>query len=123
MWTRIWAWLGIVGLPFFFGCSTMCQGPDDCSYSAIGGSWQRTDFQYGRVGSAFTPEVGSRVAEMPADSQMPVEAELPSPKQVESQPQRSQSDVPPRAKMQLEELQGDEAPVLETPTTDPRLNE
>ena len=36
------------------GCA-MCPGPDDYTYSAFGGRWQRDDMVEGRVGSAFAP--------------------------------------------------------------------
>lgn len=34
------------------GCA-MCSNPDDCTYSAYGGRWQRADPCCGRVGSVF----------------------------------------------------------------------
>ncbi|MGE0755371.1 MAG: hypothetical protein AB7F89_01275 [Pirellulaceae bacterium] len=40
------------------GCA-ICGSCDDYTYSAEGGLWQRLDPVYGRVGSAFTPEVWS----------------------------------------------------------------
>jgi hypothetical protein len=49
------AWLAL-----FSGCA-MCLNCDDCSYPADGGRWQRLDPCFGRVASAFTPEVGTRV--------------------------------------------------------------
>ena len=42
------------------GCATCCN-PFDCHYLYQGGAWVRNDPTYGRVGSAFTPEVGSKV--------------------------------------------------------------
>jgi len=42
------------------GCATCCN-PFDCDYLYQGGAWVRNDPSYGRVGSAFTPEVGSKV--------------------------------------------------------------
>ena len=42
------------------GCATCCN-PYDCHYLYQGGAWVRNDPTYGRVGSAFTPEVGSKV--------------------------------------------------------------
>jgi hypothetical protein len=46
-------------LATFAGCA-MCSSCDDYNYGAYGGSWQRVDMQYGRVGSAFT-DVGVNV--------------------------------------------------------------
>lgn len=42
------------------GCA-MCTSCDDDTYSAYGGRWERLDSCFGRVGSAFTPEVGVEV--------------------------------------------------------------
>ena len=42
------------------GCATCCN-PYDCDYLYQGGAWVRNNPSYGRVGSAFTPEVGSKV--------------------------------------------------------------
>ena len=68
MWTRSCLRWTLAGLPLFLGCA-MCQGPDVDTYSAVGGRWQRTDACYGRVGSAFTPEVGTRVETAPATAE------------------------------------------------------
>ncbi len=57
------------------GCS-ICQGPDDYGYPAYGGRWQRTNRDYGRVGSRFTPEVGTQVTVSGETSEMATEAEL-----------------------------------------------
>lgn len=46
------------------GC-TVCPGPDDYTYSAFGGRWQRHDMLQGRVGSAFAP-AGVKAGEDPA---------------------------------------------------------
>ena len=40
------------------GCA-MCSSCDDYSYAGSGGRWERLDPTFGRVGSAFTPEVGA----------------------------------------------------------------
>jgi hypothetical protein len=52
--------LGIGLLAFSSGCA-ICSSCDDETYGAYGGRWERLDPHYGRVGSAFTPEVGTRV--------------------------------------------------------------
>ena len=57
------------------GCA-ICQGPDDYSYPAYGGRWQRMDRQHGRVGSRFTPEAGTRVEITGESIDMPTEADL-----------------------------------------------
>ena len=44
------------------GC-TLCASPDDYSYSAFGGRWQRHDMANGRVGSAFEPGGGEVTVE------------------------------------------------------------
>lgn len=36
------------------GCA-ICANPEDCSYPAYGGRWQRSDPCCGRVGSLFDP--------------------------------------------------------------------
>ncbi|HJN09498.1 MAG: hypothetical protein QGH33_06585 [Pirellulaceae bacterium] len=43
------------------GC-TLCSDCDDYSYGAFGGRWERSDLNYGRVGSAFSPE-GSTISD------------------------------------------------------------
>jgi hypothetical protein len=55
---RRFAWLGFLAVST--GCA-MCITGDDETYAAYGGAWERLDPFYGRVGSAFTPEVGMRV--------------------------------------------------------------
>ena len=40
------------------GCA-MCSSCDDYCYTGWGGRWERLDQCFGRVGSAFTPEVGT----------------------------------------------------------------
>jgi hypothetical protein len=48
----LWAWL-----PLSLGCA-MCAGPDDYTYAAYGGRWQRDNMVTGRVGSIFDPAGG-----------------------------------------------------------------
>jgi hypothetical protein len=50
----------VVTLSLTSGCATCCN-PFDCFYLYQGGAWVRNDPEHGRVGSAFTPEVGSKV--------------------------------------------------------------
>jgi hypothetical protein len=56
------------------GCATCCN-PFDYDYLYQGGAWVRNDPCYGRVGSAFTPEVGSKVL----PDQVAVQSQQPTP--------------------------------------------
>ena len=68
------------------GCS-MCCHPYDGAYLYQGGSWQRNDPVYGRVGSAFTPEVGSPVAvSVPVEQATPAPTPAPRPNRTTTQP-------------------------------------
>lgn len=59
--TRALALLSLVAtVSLTSGCAVCCH-PFDNYYLYQGGAWVRNDPEYGRVGSAFTPEVGSRV--------------------------------------------------------------
>lgn len=72
--TRNW-WLAC--LPLFVGCS-ICQSPEDYTYNAFGGRWERADRCQGRVGSAFTPE-SAQMAPVNTVSRTEVEtSELPA---------------------------------------------
>ena len=53
----------------------MCSSCDDYCYTGSGGRWERVDQCYGRVGSAFTPEVGTYIDElgMKVSEGMPIE--------------------------------------------------
>ena len=53
--------LACVGLLALSSGCAICQNCDDESYAAYGGAWERNDRCNGRVGSAFTPEAGTRV--------------------------------------------------------------
>jgi hypothetical protein len=57
------------------GCA-MCSSCDDYSYTASGGIWERLDPCYGRVGSAFTPEVGTYTDELGYEASHETPAEL-----------------------------------------------
>ena len=60
MFAACYQWIGLGLLALTSGCA-MCNSCDDYTYGAYGGRWERLDPSYGRVGSAFTPEVGQRV--------------------------------------------------------------
>ena len=47
-------WFLLAILPLWMGCA-MCASPEDYTYAAYGGRWQRDDPVTGRVGSAFLP--------------------------------------------------------------------
>ncbi len=70
------------------GCA-VCSHPFDCYYLYQGGAWVRNDPEYGRVGSAFTPEVGSKVVpDVVAESQ-PTPAARPRPATEPARPRTS----------------------------------
>jgi hypothetical protein len=62
------------------GCATCCN-PFDNAYLYQGGAWVRNDPEYGRVGSAFTPEVGSKVIpdQVVVQAGQPTQAVRPAP--------------------------------------------
>jgi hypothetical protein len=41
----------------------MCSSCEDYTYEGTSGCWERLDPVFGRVGSAFTPEVGNYVCD------------------------------------------------------------
>ena len=70
------------------GCA-MCGSCDDYTYPTSGGAWERLDPSFGRVGSAFTPEVGTKVVPDRVTSETPEvatppEGELPEPQELQS---------------------------------------
>ena len=98
--------LGLGLLALSSGCA-MCSSCDDYSYSAYGGAWERLDRTSGRVGSAFTPEVGTRVLvdgtgapRVPGELEVVPEGEAPA----EPQP------VPPQAPADAAEPVADDTP-------------
>jgi hypothetical protein len=48
----------------------MCANPFDCDYAAYGGRIERLDRTHGRVGSAFTPEVGTDTRYAPESTEV-----------------------------------------------------
>lgn len=74
------------------GCA-MCSSCDDFTYSANGGRWERLDPGFGRVGSAFTPEVGVEVGDTLLETtETPEDIAPPEPTPADSQPQSSPND-------------------------------
>lgn len=63
------------------GCATCCN-PYDYHYLYQGGAWVRNDPAHGRVGSAFTPEVGSKVVaeQVVVQEPQPTPANRPAPR-------------------------------------------
>lgn len=59
----------LVMLANAMGCA-MCCSPYDCSYSAHGGRWERSNINSGRVGSAFEP-AGGVIHEVPVPQPPP----------------------------------------------------
>jgi hypothetical protein len=118
-------WIGFGLLAFTTGCA-MCNSCDDYTYGAYGGRWERLDPCYGRVGSAFTPEVGQRVdvdelhtPEMhgvPNETKKPDELTPmePMPESTESTP----ADGPPAEAMPSETPPTDATPMQEMPAED-----
>ena len=94
------AWLGL--LLVTTGCA-MCDVCDERSYTAYGGAWDRIDRCYGRVGSAFTPEVGMKVR-----GETSAKPEVTKP--VEQQPLEQQP---------LEQQPLEQKPVEQSPRVDP----
>lgn len=89
------AWLGL--LLVTSGCA-MCSSCDDRSYGAYGGAWERLDRCYGRVGSAFTPEVGAKVKGAPEakpEEVKPIEQNPVEQKPVEQKPAEQTPRVDP----------------------------
>lgn len=85
----------IAVLSLLSGCA-VCAHPFDCSYQYQGGVWQRNNPDYGRVGSAFTPEVGSKVETVPATTIVQGE---PTPAPRSGQPGQPTRPVRPRTSM------------------------
>lgn len=86
------------------GCA-MCCSPDDYTYSAFGGRWQREDMLEGRVGSAFAAS-GSVVADdswfLPEES-VPVETAWPEMVPTESKsPEAAPTEARPVERPQSE---------------------
>lgn len=72
---RLLTLVAVISTPFLSGCSTCCS-TDDYNYPTYGGKWERTDRQYGRVGSIFTD---GRVNSSAATPMMEPEEILPQP--------------------------------------------
>lgn len=68
------------------GCA-MCSNCDDYAYSSFVGRWERLDPCYGRVGSAFTPEVGQRIDD-------PVDGESGSGSEEVATPEPTPAELP-----------------------------
>lgn len=86
------------------GCA-MCSSCDDYSYAASGGRWERLDPCFGRVGSAFTPEVGTEVDGAPSE---PSSESIPP---GEPTPANDPAPIPPVQ----EESAAEEASILHEP--------
>jgi hypothetical protein len=74
------------------GCA-MCGNCDDFTYGGYGGRWERLDPCYGRVGSAFTPEVGALVPYDNApgsNANQNEEVKAPEPQPADAQPNEPQ---------------------------------
>ncbi len=71
--TMLWIAL-ICLLPSLGGCR-ICQSPEDATYAAFGGVWDRADPVSGRVGSAFEPAEGM-VARQAGSPPQPLNGDL-----------------------------------------------
>ena len=83
----------------------MCSSCDDYCYSSSGGRWERLDPCFGRVGSAFTPEVGVFESELGGEelgmeesieslpSGEPTPADDPAPEPPRNEPPRRETSV------------------------------
>lgn len=93
------AWVGLLAVSS--GCA-MCQNCDDEAYAAYGGAWERNDRCYGRVGSAFTPEVGTRVVpdgmiESVTEEESSQAADPAEPRRMEDEAPQPPPDAPGKA--------------------------
>jgi hypothetical protein len=95
------------------GCA-MCSNCDDDAYSAFVGRWERLDPCYGRVGSAFTPEVGQLVDDV-VEGDPGAAEEITTP---EPTPAEKQEETPPPAE---ERPLGDAPAAPETSILQPPL--
>ena len=98
---RAFALLSLIAtLSLSSGCATCCN-PFDGAYLYQGGAWVRNDPEYGRVGSAFTPEVGSKVI----PDQVVVQEGAPTPA---ARPAPATQPLPPNTRMGESYLPGNE---------------
>ncbi len=116
-----WAYrLLLLAAPSLTGCA-MCCSPFDCEYPHYGGAWERVDRCYGRVGSAFTPEVGVKVGEggatpyyspqQPTPAARPMTEDLPEPMPT--------PEMAPAEPMPLQPAPGELMPPQNTQPADP----
>jgi hypothetical protein len=100
------------------GCA-ICGSCDDETYGAYGGRWTRLDPCFGRVGSAFTPEVGTKIwlDELVAPEPEPEEVApgIPQPLDSSTPPADDAAPTPPMTLMPDAQSEGAATSVLLNP--------
>jgi hypothetical protein len=95
--------LTCVGLLALLSGCAMCANCGDRAYPADGGRWQRLDPCHGRVGSVFTPEVGSLVGAESVEAIAPGEP-TPADNDMPAEPPRTLRGMPETSVLQSHEV-------------------
>ena len=103
--SKFCGWLCSLFVLAMSGCA-MCSNCDDYTYGGSGGLWERLDPTFGRVGSAFTPEVGMRIDATEVEG---TESELIEP----GEPTPAEDPDPAPAPLEESEMEAPETSVLQ----------